>query len=144
MSKVIVYTIADGSLAVIHPTGELPIEAVFTKDVPAGAINPRVADISVLPKDREFRGAWQDSGESIEVDMNRAREIHMKNIRSARDRALDKLDRDFMRALGQRNDSIVKEIEEVRQKLRDIPQNFDLTAAQNPDELRSLWPEELK
>ena len=57
MSKIL-FQNPDGSLSVIHPTGELPIEDVCQKDVPAGTPYLIVED-DVIPSDRSFRGAWE-------------------------------------------------------------------------------------
>ena len=57
MSKIL-FQNPDGSLSVIHPTGELPIEDVCQKDVPAGTPYLVVED-DVIPSDRSFRGAWE-------------------------------------------------------------------------------------
>ena len=46
-------------VAVIHPTGELPIEAVAFKDVPQGVPYRIVAD-DYIPSDRTYRAAWED------------------------------------------------------------------------------------
>ena len=54
--KRIIYPTADG-IAVIIPTGELPIEEVAAKDVPAGTPY-RFIDSDDLPRDRDFRAAW--------------------------------------------------------------------------------------
>lgn len=45
-------------VAVIHPTGELPIEQVAFKDVPAGVPYLFVDDGDV-PSDRTYREAWE-------------------------------------------------------------------------------------
>jgi len=55
MSKII-YPFADG-IAVIHPTGELPLDQVALKDVPAG-VPFLIVDDTDIPDDRAFRGAW--------------------------------------------------------------------------------------
>jgi len=57
MSKIL-YQNEDGDLCVIHPTGELPIENVCQKDVPAGMPYLIVED-DVIPSDRTFRNAWE-------------------------------------------------------------------------------------
>ena len=54
----IIYSNTDGTVAVISPTGELPIEAVAAKDVPAGVPYLFVTTDDV-PSDRTFRGAWE-------------------------------------------------------------------------------------
>ena len=55
MSKVI-YPV-DGGIAVIHPTGEIPVAEVARKDVPAGVPFLIVED-SDIPTDRTYRSAW--------------------------------------------------------------------------------------
>lgn len=53
----IIYPLAD-TIAVIHPTGELPIADVARKDVPQGTPYLLVAD-DAIPSDRTFRAAWE-------------------------------------------------------------------------------------
>ena len=90
-------------------------------------------DINSLP-DNDFRSGWRLDGGTVSVDMDKAREIQMSRIRKKRDKRLTELDQ---RQYG-------KEFDAERQKLRDIPQDFDLTKAETPEELKALWPEELK
>ena len=47
-----------GGIAVIIPTGELPIEDVAQKDVPAG-IPYLIVSEDDIPSDRTFRDAWE-------------------------------------------------------------------------------------
>lgn len=54
----IIYQSESGGVAVIVPTGELPIEAVAQRDVPAG-IPYLIVDAADIPSDRTFRGAWE-------------------------------------------------------------------------------------
>lgn len=53
----IIYPIPDGGIAIVIPTGELPIEEVAAKDVPAG-VPYKIIDASEIPEDRTFRAAW--------------------------------------------------------------------------------------
>ena len=57
MSKIL-YPNPDGNLSVIHPTGELPIEDICQKDVPAGVPYLIVSEDDI-PSDRTFRNAWE-------------------------------------------------------------------------------------
>ena len=57
MTKIL-YPNPDGGISVIVPTGELPIEDVCQKDVPAGTPYLIVEDDDI-PSDRTFRGAWE-------------------------------------------------------------------------------------
>lgn len=57
MNQRIIYP-NDSGIAILIPTGELSIEEVARKDVPAGA--PYIiVDADVIPADREFRSAWE-------------------------------------------------------------------------------------
>lgn len=95
------------------------------------------------PDDRTFRDAWRLNGKGLEVDMDRARVIHMGRIRRARDAKLPALDVQFTRAQGRKDAAAADAVEAQRQTLRDLPTTFDLSKASTPDELRRLWPAEL-
>lgn len=56
MSKII-HPNGDGGICVIHPTGELSIEQVALKDVPAG-VPFLIINEDEIPSDRTYRGAW--------------------------------------------------------------------------------------
>jgi hypothetical protein len=59
MNKRIVYQNDEGGISIIVPAEEcgLTIEEIAAKDVPTGkAYN--IVDVSEIPTDREFRGAW--------------------------------------------------------------------------------------
>jgi hypothetical protein len=58
MDKRIIYQNDEGGVSIIIPTGELPIEKVARKDVPAG-VPYQIVDVSDIPTDREFRNAWE-------------------------------------------------------------------------------------
>lgn len=55
--KKIIYPNETG-IAVITPTGDLSLEETALKDVPSG-VKYKIIDVSDLPKDRDFRGAWE-------------------------------------------------------------------------------------
>jgi hypothetical protein len=57
MNQRIIYPTDDG-VAVLIPTGELAIEEVARKDVPAG-IAYKIVDVADIPSDRTFRSAWE-------------------------------------------------------------------------------------
>lgn len=57
MNQRIIYPTDDG-VAIIIPTGEIAIEEVARKDVPAGKPY-KIVDAADIPTDRTFRGAWE-------------------------------------------------------------------------------------
>jgi hypothetical protein len=58
MTRSILYPQDNGNLAIVIPTGELPIEDVAQKDVPAG-IPYLLVPSNDIPSDRTFRNAWE-------------------------------------------------------------------------------------
>jgi len=59
MNSRIVYQTDDGGVAVIVPAPECPLslEEIAKKDVPTGRPY-KIVDVSEIPADRTFRGAW--------------------------------------------------------------------------------------
>jgi hypothetical protein len=57
MNQRIIYP-TDNGISVLTPTGELAIEEVARKDVPAG-VAYKIVDVADIPSDRTFRNAWE-------------------------------------------------------------------------------------
>lgn len=117
MTQVIIFTTENGNVATCIPTGELPIEAVLTKDCPKGAI---IVEQSALPNQyNDFFDAWEmDSTGKVSVNKDKAVEITKKRLRVEREPLLAAQDVAFQRALetGADTSAIVAE----KQRLRDI------------------------
>lgn len=111
--------------------------------VPDTAANVLICDVVDIPTDLTFRDAWKRGALPVEINMPKARDIHMDHIREAREPELARLDKEWMRATGQKNTIEADEIEARRQHLRDLPQTLDLTTAKTPERLKTLWPKEL-
>jgi hypothetical protein len=79
----------------------------------------------------------------IDVNMVKARAIHLAEIRRVRNLELAALDITFMRAVESGDTRTQAVIAIEKQTLRDIPRMFDLTNVRTPAELKSLWPNEL-
>jgi len=80
----------------------------------------------------------------VRINMDRARLIHLREIRRVRDSELAGLDVPWMKAMESGDTMRQAEISTRKQRLRDIPQEFSLvTATDTPAELRALWPAEL-
>jgi hypothetical protein len=136
MSKVIIYSNESGGMAVCVPTGELPIEQVQAKDIPAG-VQSFIVDRSTLPQaEDDFYDAWQQTNGTVTINLDKAKEITKKRLRFARTSLLAAQDILFQRALetGSDTTAIVAE----KQRLRNITNLVDdcTTTAQ----LRNLQP----
>ena len=78
----------------------------------------------------------------INVNMTKARTIHMDAIRVVCNAELVKEDVTFMRAVEAGDASEQARVASEKQALRDIPQTLDLTT-DTPEELKAIWPVEL-
>lgn len=72
--KRIIFQNETGGVSVIIPTGELPIEKVAAKDVPAG-VPYEIVDVTDIPSDRYFRNAWVMGDCCIEHDLDKCKEL---------------------------------------------------------------------
>lgn len=132
MSKCIVFANEQGGVSVCIPTGELPIEAVQTKDTPKGSI---IVNTSDLPNQyNDFFDAWELVAGEVQVSKTKAVEITKKRLRAEREPLLSAQDVLFQRALesGADTTAIVAE----KNRLRDITSLA--TEDKTLEELRSL------
>jgi len=114
----IIYQTATG-VAILTPTGELSIEEVAKKDVPAG-VAYRIVNDEDVPSDRTFRNAWKHD---LTVDFPKAQALTKDRLRIDRKPLLEAQDVLFQRALetGKDATAIVKE----KQRLRDVTKLID-------------------
>ena len=80
----------------------------------------------------------------ININMTKARAIHLEEIRRVRNAELAKEDITFMRAVEAGDTDTQATIATKKQTLRDIPATFDLTTGvTTPEQLKAKWPTEL-
>lgn len=145
--KKIVYGRADGGVAIVHPCRNIR-ETLSDKQVlgrawrhlPSDAIKPRIVDEAEIPKDRSFRDAWTHD---LTIDMSKAVDIFLKELRRRRNGKLEATDKLMMRAQETGNTAEVARLGAVRQALRDLPASIDVTAAATPEALKALFPKAL-
>jgi hypothetical protein len=135
----IIYPQSDGQVAVIFPAdSSLSIEEIAAKDVPAG-LPYKIVDS--LDMDNDYFNAYDYSEDTgAEVNIDRAKEVHLDKFRAARAPKLAALDVAFMRAVEQGDSAKQAEIAEAKQELRDI------TKTPLPDtleEIKACWPSTL-
>jgi hypothetical protein len=117
-------------VAIIHPTGELSIEEVAKKDVPAG-VPYRIVNDDEVPSDRTFRNALKYD---LTVDMTKAQGITKDRLRAERAPLLTALDVQYQRAQEDGRDTTI--IISEKQRLRDVTKLAD--TATTLDELKAL------
>ena len=124
-------------VAVISPTGEVPLSQVIDSDVPSDA-SYKIVDSDSMP-DRYFRDAWQfDVTEGIRIDVDASKEIQRNKWRVVRDPKLSALDIEFMRAVEAGNKALQTQIAAQKQALRDVT-NTELP--NTIEGIKSTWPE---
>ena len=80
----------------------------------------------------------------INVNMTKARTIHMDVIRAERNKELAAKDITFMRAVESGDTDAQTTIGTEKQVLRDLPATFDITTdVDTPEKLKAKWPTEL-
>jgi hypothetical protein len=134
----IIYSQSENKLAVLIPTGEIPIEQVAAKDVPSGVEYKIVESVDI---DNDYFNAYEFDAElGVKVNIEKAKAIHLDKFRAARAPKLAKLDIDFMKAVEVNDEEKKAEIIAAKQALRDV------TLTQLPDDLagiKATWPEVL-
>lgn len=158
MVKCITLEYPDGSIAIRGGIGPQML-ARFNGDVDAARLyifeekvpiqNPdavaRLEDIE-LPSNETFRGAWVRGAEKIEVDMTKAREIHIERI------VLAEIEMAKLLKLEEHREQLRGNIELAnKHKARLNALNvldlgilfIQIRDASNPEELSQAWPPEL-
>ena len=64
MTQKIIYEQANGVIAVVHPTGEVPIEDLISSAVPSDTPY-EIVEQEIIPTDRTFRSAWKATNVGI-------------------------------------------------------------------------------
>lgn len=118
MQQVIIFTNDNGGVSVCIPTGELPIEEVQAKDIPAGVDSFIVAASSLPEANNDFFNAWEQAKGVVTVNLEKAKEITKNRLRTERAPLLAAQDVAFQRAIetGADTSAIVTE----KQRLRNI------------------------
>lgn len=100
-----------------------------------------------IPETRDYRDAWDwiTNDPVIDINMEKAREIKMKELRIMRNEELAKLDLKFIKAqeksLSEDNAEELSEIVQKKQELRDLPQNVDLSPLNDVQSLKAFIPD---
>ncbi|HYH63437.1 MAG TPA: hypothetical protein VD866_01950 [Urbifossiella sp.] len=159
MTKFIAFTNPDGTVGIITPAPEMfdpksrtrellagrgvtlktskqVLDWIAAKDVPAG-LPWRL--VEAVPADRAFRAAWTGQ-RAIDVDMTRARAIHLDRLRVVRNEKLKALDVEYQKAHESGDENRQAEVAKRKQELRDLPAAVDLSAVTSPAELKAFVP----
>ena len=125
-------------------TREEAVRVILDCDSPKGIV-PNIIAIDEIPASTAFRGAWSynETDKIIETDIEKAKVIHVENIRKERNAGFialgfpHRLDASLEMAI------IPQATRDKLQALRDAPA-IDLSGATTPEELEAIKPNILK
>lgn len=127
----------NNKLGIIEPNPGFTLEQAISKmpnNIPTGIVDSEEIDYY-------FADAYEFQNGKVNINMEKAKEIHVNKFRIVRAPLLSKLDIEFMKAVESNSKALQKEITAKKQKLRDI------TSIDLPDTLegiKSIWPDFLK
>jgi hypothetical protein len=137
--KLITYLQNNGVGVIIPSDPSLTIEEIAERDVPEGLPFLITEELDVHDIYDGYLSAYNYNEETgAEVNIDRAKAIHLDKFRAARKPKLAALDVAFMRAVEQSDSAKQAEIAEAKQQLREI------TKIALPDtlpEIKETWPE---
>jgi hypothetical protein len=135
MSQVIIYSMQDGGVGIVIPTGEIPIAKVLLKDVPKNT-DAVIVDVSRLPNDTTFRDAWEKTNQTVSINLNKAKNIAHDRRRFAREEEFKPWD------VKATIPSEAAQAEAERQKIRNkyAVMQTKINAAKTVEELKALLP----
>ena len=139
MSEVILYE-HEGGIAVSVPAPNVDIQTVIARDIPQDC-DYNIVDSAKLPNDRTFRGAWTMD---CTVDMDKAKDIWIDQIRIVRNERLKELDIEWMKAMENGENKEASNIAAVKQALRDVTERKDIHNCKTVASLKKYWPQVLE
>jgi hypothetical protein len=128
----IIYPQTNGQVAVIIPTGDV---ADCIKDVPEGLPYKIVESLDI---DDSYFNAYDYSEEAgAEVNIDKAKAIHLDKFRAARAPKLAALDVQYMKAIEVEDSVAASAIAVAKQELRDVTK---ITLPDTLPEIKETWP----
>jgi protein-tyrosine-phosphatase len=79
----------------------------------------------------------------IMINIEKAKEIHKNNLRSARIEEFKKLDVEYIRAMEENNREKIEQIVEAKTRLRNITTAEEIATAETLDDLKAHWPTDI-
>ena len=140
-NKRIVYQSDEGIAAVVivAPDYDGTMEDLLKRVVPANCQDSAdIVEIDTVPSDRTFRNAWVTAkGKSVEVDLDKSKDIAKDKVRQARTPKFQELDIAYQRA-DEAGDADAKAAVVVKkQTARDATANTKITNADSVANLKT-------
>jgi hypothetical protein len=132
----ITYPQKNGRVAVVSPNSELLISEVIAGSIPS---NTPYKVVESLDIDDNYFDAYEFNSETgAEVNIEKAKAIHIDKFRFLRSPLLAKLDVAYMRALEIEDSVAASAIAVQKQELRDVTK---ITLPNTLPEIKATWPD---
>jgi hypothetical protein len=116
----------------------------WERSVPPHVINPRWITLEEFPKEdsiEEFFDAWEDNGERIIINLEKAKNLQLEKVRIQRNTLLkEKYDSLLNRANEIGTPDEVNSIKIIKQKLRDITNPLKILKPISLEQIRNATP----
>jgi hypothetical protein len=134
ITKRIIYPTANGGVAVVTPTGELPIEELIVRVVPPG-VSYEIIEVDEVPTDRTFRNAWVMGDCCIDHDLDKCKAIGHAKRRTKRAEEFAPHDEVIAKQIPGADAAAAEAARQaIRDKYADIQDAID--AADTPEEIK--------
>jgi hypothetical protein len=132
----ITYPQENGQVAVVSPNSELPISEVIAGSIPANTPYKIVDSLEI--EDSYFNAYEFNEDTGAEVNIEKAKQIHLDKFRAARAPKLASLDVQYMKAIEVEDSVAASAIAVAKQELRDITK---LPLPNTLPEIKATWPD---
>ena len=140
-NKRIVFQSDEGIAAVVivAPDYDGTMEDLLKRVVPANCQDSAdIVEIDTVPSDRTFRNAWVTAkGKSVEVDLDKSKDIAKDKVRQARTPKFQELDIAYQRADEDGNADAKAAVVVKKQTARDATADTKITNADSVDNLKT-------
>jgi len=154
----IIYSMSDNSVRVaslpkaeiftkymLHANGASFTEQEFLdlnlkKGIPEDALNINVVDDDFQFPDIDFRCAWLQIDKLLTIDLEKAKEIQLMRVRAKRDLLIAKYDGLQLRAIDLEDKELILKIKNIKQQLRDAPENLKALIPSSIEEIKATTP----
>lgn len=144
MRQIIICKKPDGGVYMLSPAPGVTLEYVLANDVPPGYTDARIVDESILPEDRQYRGAWKDNGASVGIDLEKAKAVHKETLKREVLSKSKKLEEEIAVAEVFGTQQEVNALTAKKNKIKNDAKALNLNSITTIEDLKAAWPVDLE
>lgn len=132
---------ADGKVSHMYLVDENKEEVALNKwklRYPGQYISHFEVDPSSLPEDNGFFNSWEASGNSVVINLSKAKDIQLDKLREARLPLLAAQDVLYMKALESGNQQDIADVVAEKERLRTVTENLKNANPNSLEDIKTL------